>query len=228
MGTTPLEFVIEKVNDKLVTFDNPPAMGKLRAHLDEEGRMVTLEGNISGNMQYRAFRIPLSQADSLMGIWSSSPPSNKIPHSPFAQIESKVGQATIKVEYSQPSKRGRDIFGGIIRMDEVWRTGANAATQIEISHDLSVSALDIPAGKYSLYSIPSPSQWILVINTRTGQWGTNNGYDESLDLARIPMQSKTLPEAVEQFTISVEEKDGIGYLKLIWDTTEAWVAFEVK
>ena len=224
----PQPFIIEEVSDELVTFENSTVMGKFRAHLDDKGRMDSFEGNDTGGMQYQAYRVTTSKADSLIGALVLSPSESKIPHSPRAQVKSREEDPAVIVFYGRPSKRGRNVYGGVVPFDKVWRTGANRATHIDIFKDLSMEGYSIPAGEYTMYTIPSASQWTLIINKQTGQWGTKNYYDESLDLARIPMKTRSLPQVVEQFTISVEENSSSGILKLMWDTTEASVTFEVK
>jgi hypothetical protein len=104
----------------------------------------------------------------------------------------------------------------------VWRTGANAATVFETSGDLLVGGTPIPAGKYSLWTVPAPEGWTLIVNKNTGQWGT--AYDAQYDLARLPMKVDRLEQPVEQFTIAIEPQGAGGVLKLEWATTRAWIA----
>jgi hypothetical protein len=109
----------------------------------------------------------------------------------------------------------------------VWRTGANSATLFETSANLVIGGTAVPAGTYSLYSIPSRTGWTLIINRNTGQWGTD--YDAQHDLARIPMEVTPLAQAVEQFTIAVErEGERAGVLALAWERTRAAVRFTVQ
>jgi hypothetical protein len=123
--------------------------------------------------------------------------------------------------------RGRAIFGVMVPWDRVWRTGANSATLFETSANLVIGGTAVPAGTYSLYSIPSRTGWTLIINRNTGQWGTD--YDAQHDLARIPMEVTPLAQAVEQFTIAVErEGERAGVLALAWERTRAAVRFTVQ
>lgn len=129
---------------------------------------------------------------------------------------------TITINYAQPSMRGRKIFGGLVPYDKVWRTGANAATSLKTDVDLTIGGTAVPAGSYTLYTIPGMSSWQLIINKQTGQWGTK--YDPGQDLARIPMKLTQRPSGLETFTISLDKTGGdSAVLKLEWENTIASV-----
>jgi len=116
-----------------------------------------------------------------------------------------IGTATFTVDYGRPLARGRILLGNIIPYDEVWRTGANAATQFTTSAPITIAGIQIPQGKYTLWTLPHAKGVDLIVNKQTGQWGT--GYDESRDLAKAPMTTETLTTPVEQFTISIVAAD---------------------
>jgi hypothetical protein len=121
------------------------------------------------------------------------------------------------IEFGSPQKRGRDLFGGIVPYGEVWRTGANRATHFSTSNDLMFGDLEVPAGEYTLFSIPESDGGMLIINSQTGQNGTS--YDESRDLGRVPMEVTTRDDTVEAFTITIDETDEGGRINLIWGNT---------
>ncbi|HVE79159.1 MAG TPA: DUF2911 domain-containing protein [Gemmatimonadaceae bacterium] len=147
--------------------------------------------------------------------------------SPRDSAMQMIGGAHVMVDYSRPSKRGRQIFGGLVPYDQVWRTGANAATTFVTSRDLVVGGTSIPAGTYSLYTLPSAKGWKLIINKQAGQWGTE--YNESQDLARVDLKVETVRAPVEKFTIAIEPQGTTGgTLALSWDTTRASVPFTIK
>jgi hypothetical protein len=125
--------------------------------------------------------------------------------------------ATLTVVYSRPAKRGREIWGGLVPWNEVWRTGANAATAFSTDRDLEIGDTRVPAGDYTLFSIYTPDSARLIVNEQTGQWGTE--YHAGRDLARIDLSRETLSQPVEQFTISIEAGDAGGALRLAWDGT---------
>lgn len=133
----------------------------------------------------------------------------------------------IVVNYGRPSRRGRTIMGAVVPYGEVWRTGANEATTFTTEADLVVGGVEVPKGAYSLYTLPSPSVWKLIINKETGQWGTE--YDRALDLARVNMKKETTPKMVERLTLQLEktsEREGI--LTLMWERTKLSVRFSLK
>jgi hypothetical protein len=127
---------------------------------------------------------------------------------------------TVTIDYSRPSMRNRKIFGGLVPYDEVWRTGANAATSLKTNVDLNIGGTHVPAGSYTLYTIPGMSSWQLIINKQTGQWGTE--YNQSQDLVRVPMQVTQRSSGLELFTISFDKTSGnSATLKLEWENTIA-------
>jgi len=133
----------------------------------------------------------------------------------------------VTIDYSRPSMRNRKIFGGLVPYDQVWRTGANAATSLKTDVDLNIGGTTVPAGSYTIYTLPGMSSWQLIINKQTGQWGTE--YSQGQDLARIPMKVTQRPSGLETFTISFDKKGSdAGTLKLEWENTIASVDVQEK
>jgi hypothetical protein len=145
--------------------------------------------------------------------------------SPAGTAETTVGGVHLEIAYSRPYARGRVVLGELVPFDEVWRTGANEATSLVVDGRLVIGDTPVPAGAYTLYTIPGRSSWTLIVNRETGQWGTT--YDEERDLARVPMRRVTLEQPVEQLTIRFEpssEPTGADALLVIeWETTRAEV-----
>lgn len=137
--------------------------------------------------------------------------------SPAATATVTLGEARIEVAYSQPAKRGRDIWGGLVPHGEVWRTGANSATVFTTDTDLILMNMDLPAGSYTLWTTFTESSQHLIVNRQTGQWGTD--YDASRDFGRVEMTVDQLRDVVERFTISFQEMEGGGVMHLEWDRT---------
>ena len=130
-------------------------------------------------------------------------------------VRATIGTATFTVDYGRPLARGRTLVGGVIPYDAVWRTGANAATQLTTSAPITLGTLQVPAGKYTLWTVPRRDGVELVVNSQSGQWGTS--YDRSRDLGRTPMTTEAATAPVEQFTIAIEGKDArSGTLALAW------------
>jgi len=135
--------------------------------------------------------------------------------SPARVATGQIGSASVIVQYSSPRKRGRVILGTTVPFDQVWRTGANAATQLVVDHPLTIGRATIPAGMYTLWTIPGPNSAALIINAQHGQWGTD--YDSTRDVARVPMDVKRGQPVQEDFTISIAGSGSTGELRLAWD-----------
>jgi len=132
----------------------------------------------------------------------------------------------IAVEYGRPSRQGRRIIGEFVPYNKIWRTGANLSTTFETEADLLLGDIEIPRGIYSLYTLPSPAQWKLIINKQSGQWGTT--YNSDLDFARTTLQVKTIPETVEQLTIDLARTGrDAGTLTIAWENTSLSVPLRI-
>lgn len=154
--------------------------------------------------------------------------SQKAPASPPGTASNAFADGKkVTIEYSRPYAKGRKIMGGLVPYGKVWRTGANSATTLTTDTDLMIGETTVPAGKYTLYTVPDESSWKLIINKETGQWGTK--YDEKQDLARVDMQVAQISGPVEQFTIAFDKVGGDGAkLKLVWENTSASVDVNEK
>jgi len=137
------------------------------------------------------------------------------------------GGKTIKTDYSSPRMKGRKIFGELVPYGKVWRTGANEATTFVTSSDVTVGGKDVPAGSYTLFTIPNEDKWTLIINKKTGEWGIPYKY-ESDELARVDMNVSKLPSPMEDFTISYEKSGNGCTMHIDWDTTRASVDISAK
>jgi hypothetical protein len=147
--------------------------------------------------------------------------------SPPGTATTTLNGKKVTVDYSRPSAKGRKIVGGLVPYDKVWRTGANEATMLTTETDLDVGGTNVPAGKYTLWTLPSEGGWKLIVNKQTGQWGTE--YDQSQDFARIDMQKSQTQQPVEQFTISFSPKgNDAAELVLDWENTRLSVPVKAK
>jgi hypothetical protein len=113
-----------------------------------------------------------------------------------------VGKALITIDYSRPLQRGRVLVGGLIPYGQVWRTGANAATQLTTSAPIKLAGVALDSGTYTLWTMPTKDGVQLIINREHGQWGTE--YNAQYDIARVPMKVATREASVEEFTILVD------------------------
>jgi len=157
---------------------------------------------------------------------AQQPPQDKSKRpSPHDTAEVTLKGKKITIEYGRPYLKGRKVGQELAPYGKVWRTGADESTALNTEIDLNIGGVKVPAGKYTLYTLPSEGTWKLIINKQTGQWGTK--YDESQDLARIDMKKSALPQSVEQFTISFDKKnENTANLNLDWENTR--VSVEVK
>jgi hypothetical protein len=163
------------------------------------------------------FVLAFTQAHAQCNPHSANPPS------PPAQAAITLGGKSVTIDYCAPSMKGRKIFGGLVPYDHWWRTGANTSTTLKTDTDLRIGTLKVPAGTYSIYSIPSATAWKLIVNKQTGQWGTV--YKEDQDLGRVNMTAGSAPSSpVETFKITFENTTGHKtQLHLIWENTNVYV-----
>jgi hypothetical protein len=139
--------------------------------------------------------------------------------SPHETAKATIDGATITVDYGRPYVKGRTIMGGLVPYGKVWRTGADEATTLTTDKAIQIAGAAVPAGKYTLYTLPGENEWQLIINKQTGQWGTQ--YDQAQDLARVPLKKSATSAPVEQLTIGIDKNPaGGGVLKIAWENTE--------
>ncbi len=141
--------------------------------------------------------------------------------SPKVEVSENIDGVELNITYGQPSKKGREIFGGLVPYGKVWRTGANEATVMEFDKALEINGEMLEAGKYALFTIPGEETWTIIINKVWNQWGAYN-YDDSKDAMRFEVEASETGET-EAFTISISES---GMVELKWDRSA--VAFSVK
>jgi DUF2911 family protein len=145
------------------------------------------------------------------------------PLSPRETTRAVVGGAHLAFDYGRPAKRGRAIFGAVVPWNRVWRTGANAATSFVTDQDVMLGTTRVPAGSYTLFSVPARDGWTLIVSRKTGEWGTE--YDSTADFARIPMRTATTSRPVERFTIAVQPAPSGGQaVTFAWDTLVGSIA----
>lgn len=145
--------------------------------------------------------------------------------SPAASFTQVVGVTDIAVKYARPSVRGRNIFGDLVPYGQVWRTGANESTKIEFSTDVQFDGKTLPAGKYSLYTIPNKDEWTIIFSKSLENWGSD-GYKQDQDALRLNVKPTATAEKVETFTIAISniKTDGAN-LDLKWENTKVSVPF---
>lgn len=143
------------------------------------------------------------------------------PKRAFEKDEAKQAamEPQIRVTYSRPAKKGRDIFGGLLKFGEAWRVGANESTEILFLNDVTVGGKTVKAGRYSIIIIPTANEWTLKLNTGLDGWG-NYGYDESNDVASVSVAVTESDTEIENLSIALyEASKNTVHLKIGWDTT---------
>jgi hypothetical protein len=219
----PLPFVVARAGAGRYTATHP-TRGTMTVEVDAQGRLQALDASRTT----RALRVTRQDDVDVAALArrfaAEGRPMGEL--SGRGEVEVEVAGAEISVDYGVPLKRGREIFGALVPWEQVWRTGANRATHFATSRDLVVGDAVIPAGTYTLFTIPRRDGWTLMVNTRTNINGQS--YDADADLVRLPMRVRTLDQVVEPFTVVVEDYEAGGVLRLQWDRTEAYLPFRVR
>lgn len=220
-GRRTMPFVVRRVGTGEYTLTHP-FRGTMRAWTNDEGRLARLDaaGTTRALVVERVADLDLP---SLARAFAARPPVGEL--SGRGEASATIASANIAVDYGRPAKRGREIFGALVPYGQVWRTGANRATHFSTDRDLVLGGTRLPAGTYTLFSIPRADGWTLIVNRQTDINGT--AYDPAHDLARIEIATRTLPDVVEEFTIRVDPEGQGGVLRFQWDRTEAYIPFQV-
>ena len=160
-------------------------------------------------------------------------PSRNVPlqgrKSPLDSVSFKVAGQSVKVCYGRPSSRGRVMLGGKdVPYGKIWRTGANEPTIFFAPIPLTVAGLRVEPGVYSLYTVPGPKEWEIVVNRSTSQWGKEDQYTPAIrarELGRAKVKSESTATPVETFTIRAEPKGPNADLVLEWEKTRVSIPF---
>lgn len=198
------------------------------AHVDKAGHILGVLP-ISGTARFSVERVATLDLKAMVASFAAREQAGAGLGvlSPRDTVRSgNAGGASLWVDYGRPGMRGRVIFGNVVPFGDVWRTGANAATQFKTDKALDFGGTVVPAGFYTLWTIPAANGWKLIVNGETGQWGTE--HKAAKDLYTIDMKVSALPAPVERFTIGIDANAQGGTLNLGWDTTRASAAFTVK
>ncbi len=195
--------------------------GTNQVRVDAQGRLLAWDGTASTLkvVTERAARVPL---DSLAAAFAARDQAGRGfgQASPRDSLSARVGGATVSVNYGRPSLRGRPT-AQLLPPGQVWRTGANQATHFRTDRDLVIGGARVPAGTYTLWTVPGPTEWTLILNRQTGQWGTV--YDAAQDLVRVPMKVERAAQPAETFAIAVEPQGTGAVLALTWADIRATV-----
>jgi hypothetical protein len=133
----------------------------------------------------------------------------------------------IKVLYSRPSKKGREIFGVLEQFDKVWRLGANESTEITFDRAVTIGGKKIKAGNYALFAIPNKDKWTIIVNKQVDRWGAFT-YDESKDVVRVDIPVIKLDKVIESFCITFTDAINGANMVMAWDTTQVTLPIMFK
>lgn len=229
-GARVSDFALASAGTDSVTITHP-FRGAMRARVDASGRLIGLDA--AGTTRKLVLeRRPWMDVDPLVERWSALDAAGRSlgALSGRGNDTIRTGAATMSVDFGRPAKRGRDIWGALVPYGQVWRTGANLATHFATDRDIvlggGADTLLVPAGRYTLFSIPDATGGLLIVSRQTGQNGT--AYDPAQDLGRVRLTSSALTESVELFTVEIVLA-GIdrGELRIKWDRREMAVGFRV-
>lgn len=151
--------------------------------------------------------------------------------SPKDTVTFKLNDLKLEVFYNRPYKKGREIFGGLVPLNQVWRTGANEATTFETNKPLEVDGYPLPAGKYTLWTVPKDTVWTVIFNSKQYPWGVDTQmkpmWDPNYDVLDLEVPVQKLDKIVEQFTISFDNSTGDLALTMAWDDVKISVPLKV-
>ena len=148
--------------------------------------------------------------------------------SPRAKVTQMVGLTKVEIDYSRPATRGRKILGNLVRFNEIWRTGANKNTIVSFSDPVQIDGNTLPAGQYSLYTLPRENKWKVYFYKSTNNWGLPNPWDESKVALSLITNPDFFDYITENFTITISDiNSDAANLNLIWENTFISIPFEV-
>jgi Protein of unknown function (DUF2911) len=211
---------IERNPDGSYAISSTGLAGTGTARLDTLGRLASYSGQGTTYKQEVRRITDVPDIDALAARFAADEKRAGLATelSPRDTARATVGDARVTVDYGRPARRGRTLVGELLPYDQVWRTGANAATQLSTSAPIALASVPLRPGTYTLWTLPTKGGVSLIINGQSGQWGTEYRADQ--DVARRPMTVDSLPANVERFTIRIEPA---GRLVMEWGTFQ-WSA----
>jgi hypothetical protein len=226
-GNTPLQAAAARWYGDSLSVDFSPTVLMLR--VDKSGKLLGADGRRT-TIKVVAERhddLDLAKLVSVFADRERAAGRVAAALSPRDTVRASIGGADLLLDYGRPSRRGREIWGAMVPYGDVWRTGANAATQFSTSKPLEFQGgPTIPAGKYTLWSIPAKDGFDLIINKQVGQWGTQ--YNAANDLVRFHVAAERVPApGVEQMVMAIDPRGNGGVLRMTWDRVQFSAPFTV-
>jgi len=147
--------------------------------------------------------------------------------SPSASVMQTVGLTEVRVDYSSPAEREREIWGALVPYGELWRTGANEATTLAVDREVKIGGADVPAGTYALYTIPGETEWTVIVADNAGAGGTS-GYTEEKDVARFTVSAEDGPDLERLRFVFVDTTKSATTLRLEWAGRRVAIPIEAR
>jgi prepilin-type processing-associated H-X9-DG protein len=219
-GSSPLPMKLLSGDSARIAWFGYP----LYARHDGRGGILWADGSQT-TIKVRVDRVAALGLDTLARDWSARDQTSGVagPVSTRDTARATIGGAHVWVDYGRPALRGRNVWVNGVLGDTIWRTGANAATQLVTDADLTIGGTLVPRGTYSLWTRTTGNGYELIVNRQAGQWGTE--YHADRDLARIPLRETSVTTPVERFTVAF---DGQGVLQLTWGTKQLSVPIAAR
>jgi len=218
------KFIIKKTGDRKLLLGSA-VMGMFTVFLDKNGSIQSVDG-IGTSFNIRGIAGPYLNIDSVI----AANVKQQALHPKLAiinkldSVKTTINSTDVKIIYSRPSVRSRVIFGAVVPWKRIWRTGADAATKIYLSKPLYFNGNELPAGAYSIFTIPTQNGWTLIFNKQPNIWGTEHNAD--YDFLKIPMLTQSLNEPIELLTFAVVPAgNNGGVISVSWDKLKASVGF---
>ena len=211
-GSSPLPVKLVGRDSARITWFGYP----LYVRHDGRGGILWADGRLT-TVKVRVDRVPAQDLDTLATVWTQRDVASGAVGATSTRDTARatIGRASVWVDYGRPSFRGRDVWVNGVLGDTIWRTGANAATQLRTESDITIGGANVPAGTYSLWTHATARSYELIVNRQSGQWGTE--YHPDRDLVRVPLRADSVSPPVERFTIVLDPK---GLLVMTWGTRQ--------
>jgi hypothetical protein len=215
-GTSPLATKLTRPTTARINWFGYP----LFIEHDGHANITVVDGSLT-TVKVRGERVAGMDLDTIARQWTARDQANGALGNVSTRDTARatIGNAHVWVDYGRPALRGRNVWVNGVLGDTIWRTGANAATQLRTDTDITIGGTTVPAGIYSLWTSAAPGGYQLIVNKQAGQWGTE--YHPDRDLVRIPLREGTVSAPVERFTVAIEPQGGqAGVLTLTWGTKQ--------
>jgi hypothetical protein len=220
----PKKYTIRRIGSLKMEAEST-IMGRLILNLDTRGKLNTINA-VGSSLNLIGHIAPYREMDSIISAFKlreysfgKTGPNNKLD-----SVAATMGSLNIKIQYSRPSVRGRIIFGEVVPYNRFWRTGANRATLMKVDKPIHFGEQILPAGEYSIFTLPGEKSWTVMLNREVGIWGTE--YNPLEDILRVEMKVEDVDQIMELMTIDIKPiNNSAGLIQIGWERKRASVVF---